>query len=76
MNTPINPDPARHYVIRCYTSDFKSVYFYEFRLPQDVENTCESATHYFYNQLNLEACGDSAYPWSMHTKLTPIGGLV
>lgn len=68
--TVINPSPTRHYVIKVFNPDFTGFSFREFRLPKEVENSCSNATWYFYNRLDLMACGEEAYPHHMHTNIT------
>lgn len=71
MATTINPSPSRRYVIKVFSGDFKSFSFREFRLPENFENTCAKATWYFY-QMDLFSCGEEAYPWEMHTKVSEL----
>lgn len=72
MRTPFLPSPSRTYVIRVYSTDFKTVSFKRFTLPEEAENSCEFATWYFYNRLDLGSCGDSAYPIEMHNNISEV----
>lgn len=58
--------PSRTYVIPLYNNDFTGIYFKQFTLPKEEENTCTRATWYFYNRLDSFSCGNSAYPIEMH----------
>ena len=65
MATILNPSPSRTYVLKTFSSDFKSVSFKRFVLPEEYENTCSAATTFFYRN-DLYSCGESAYPIEMH----------
>lgn len=65
MSKTINGSPSRTYVIPVFSGDFKSISFRKFTLPEEIENTCDKATHYFYSK-DLFSCGESAYPAEMH----------
>jgi hypothetical protein len=72
MRTRISSSPSRTYVVCVYSIDFKSVSFKQFTLSEEAENSCEFATWYFYNRLDLGSCGDSAYPLEMHNDIDKI----
>lgn len=72
MKTPFNSSPSRTYVARVFNIDFTSVSFKQFTLPDDVENTSTFASWYFYNRLDVVACGDSVYPIEMHNNIEKI----
>lgn len=67
--TILRSSPSRTYVIQVFSTDFTSIYFKQFVLPDKEENTCENATWYFYNRLDLFSCGREAYPVEMHTDI-------
>jgi hypothetical protein len=71
MNTELNNSPTRQYVIPVLSGDFKKKSFRRFKLPENLENTCTKATWYFY-QVDLFSCGESAYPWEMHSDVHEI----
>jgi len=69
METPLSPSPSRTYVIPVHADNFTKLYFKQFTLPEDEENTCAHATWYFYNRLDFFSCGRSAYPIEMHNNI-------
>lgn len=70
--TIIRVSPTRTYIIQIFSSDFTSIYFKQFTLPDKEENTCENATWYFYNRLDLFSCGREAYPVEMHMDIREV----
>ena len=52
-------------------SNYESVSYRQFTLPEHIDNTCAAATHYFYQQ-DLYSCGQSAYPIEMHNNIKPL----
>ena len=66
------PSPSRTYVIATEVEDFTRFVFKKFTLPEDVQNTCEFATWYFYNRLDFYSCGGSAYPVEMHNDIVEV----
>lgn len=72
MRTALKPSLSRTYVVPTFSIDFKEKSFKRFTLPEDAENSCEYATWYFYNRLDLGSCGESAYPIEMHNDIISI----
>ena len=67
--TPLQPSSSRTYVVQVYTGDYSKISFRKFILPEAIENTCDKATTYFYQQ-DLFSCGESAYPIEMHSDIS------
>ena len=60
------PSASRTYVVQVGNNGRGSgISFRKFTLPQEIENTCGDATHYFY-QMDKFSAGGSAYPIEMH----------
>lgn len=74
--TPLNSSPSRTYVMPVFVNDSTEIYFRKFTLPEKDEhpaknmilsdNSCDTATWWFYNIIDGESCGKSAYPIEMH----------
>ena len=64
--------PSRTYVLALYDNAFVRIYFKQFTLPKEEENTCTHATWYFYNRLDSFSCGNAAYPIEMHKDISII----
>ena len=70
--SPKKPSPSRTYVVPTEVDGFTRFTFKKFTLPENVENTCEFATWYFYNRLDSFSCGSGAYPIEQHEDIVTI----
>lgn len=60
-NTKVS-SPASQYVAMMNKSRFDGYYFRVFNLPEDKENNCQVASHYYMNELDIVGCMQGCFP--------------
>lgn len=65
-----SPSPSRTYVIPLEINNFQNLKFKKFVLPEQYENTCGTATWYFYNRLDGFSCGYSAFAFEDYQNIS------
>ena len=70
--TKKSPSPSRTYVVPLEVEEFTHFRFMKFTLPENLENTCEFATWYFYCHLDRFSCGLPAFSFEDYSDIVEI----